>query len=115
MSKADDFIDSAADFIEEATNKKPDTTLRDEIEELLPHEKNECDYLLFGGDIPCDCYCKNATQSILDAVAKRLPEYRDQTGKTPPDPEIQDIYDTGFNQALSEVRAIIEGENGKSL
>lgn len=58
-----------------------------------------------------DLYLDDTVQSILDLLAKRIPK---QKGKAEPGTYYQYRigFTTGYNQALSEVRAIIEGKDG---
>lgn len=71
-------------------NQKPDTTLRDEIRTILYNAHT-------GYEVAID--------QLLDLLAKRLPEL-EKLKKGDPYLESK----VSYNQAILEVRAIIEGE-----
>lgn len=83
---------------------KSDTTLRSEIEEVIKwaqmYQPNHDDYLT----------PKQARRQILNLLANRLPLYKYTVEA--PRTKLKEAHDEGYNQALSEVRAIIEGRNG---
>lgn len=78
----------------------PDTTLREEIRDILEKAGVTNRKHMTEKD--------RATQSILDLLANRLPLYKYTVEA--PRTKLKEAEDTGYNQALSEVRAIIEGE-----
>lgn len=89
---------------------KPDTTLRKELDEILM-DVFRLGYLMSGtSDRELNKGMKTATQSILDLLAKRLPE--PVIGLDPDRSEYQAGYSAGWNNYESEVRAIIEGRDG---
>lgn len=72
------------------------TTLRDEIEEAIEgavHSGRLDHHNVYGA-------VQTATQSILELLAKRLPEHKGC---------ISPICEEGYRKAIREVRAIIEG------
>lgn len=74
-------------------NQKPDTTLRAELADLTAQwAAGREDHI-------------KINDAILDLLLKRLPGEKSKDR-----PHHMSIYDEGYNQALSEVRAIIEGE-----
>lgn len=77
---------------------KPDTTLRNDLMEILTDLIVDTKGSLMNGR-----HRTKATQSILDLLAKRLPE--------PPKDAPSQRYINGFMRAIDEVRAIIEGRD----
>jgi len=91
---------------------KPDTTLRDEIDQILKREQEyvqQCTLANIeaakttGQWIIHDPSRQATLTEILDLLAKILPEEKDSHIHH------MTIWEEGYNQALSEVRAIVDG------
>lgn len=92
-----------------------DTTLRDEIQ-LVLEEYGE--FVRRGDHSMTDkainkVKLPHSVDAILDTIAKRLPEEKTPSETMPYRSVRQEQRDIGYNLALSEVRAIIEGRDGR--